>query len=492
MVSGSKKVFVIDTSLLLHDPRAILSLQDNIVVIPFPVLEELDEHKRRNENGTGAYARQASRIIKELGKDGLPYEGVPTPGGGVLIVDGAPYIPTKKGISLKLDSVDNFVIGVALKWQYQIATRHQKKLWNDHTKAISKRFVLGEVCIITKDINLGVKAQGCGVRAEDWESGKAAASLAELYTGIAEIKTTKISGDRLFRLFYSGGERNVVDADEVRELVELPELIPNQCCIFRDGDTDSVSLALFKEQWGANSAEGARPCFVAVKRINDYKGKGIKPRNYEQALAYALLTDVSMRIVTLTGIAGGGKTLFAVLAGLEQLGKTYDQMLIYRSNVEIGQPLGFGKGTYEQKFAPWAMPIFDTLELIANGADREPFETKNKNPLYDLDVYFKNQKILIQPINFIRGRSLHNKYVIIDETQNFRRGDVKKVLQRIGKGSKYVLTGDIEQVDDPFLDPLSNGLSHVVQHLKGASTVGHISFTRSERDELVNLVTERL
>lgn len=207
--------------------------------------------------------------------------------------------------------------------------------------------------------------------------------------------------------------------------------------------------------------------------------------------------DTEIRILTFAGIAGSGKTLMALLAGLRQTVdlKRYEEILVYRSNSEIGEKLGFLKGSLKQKFGPWAVPIYDVLHLIALGGELELFETTGKKrPNYDLEQLFSQNKIAIDPINFIQGRSLHYKFVVVDETQNFKPGDIKKVITRVGKGTKIVLTGDIDpaQIQNPYLDSLTNGLSHVIERVKGQPMFGHLSLQKSERSDIAQIAAQLL
>ena len=480
-----RKIFVIDTSLLLHDPNSLLGFRDNIIVIPFPVLEELDEHKRRGENGTATYARQAIRILDDLREKGALDRGVKTPDGGLVIVDSQPTNGLKGFLST--DTTDNFIIGVAHKWANHQAAIKKSKLWRDSLAELESTCPLGEVSVITKDINLRVKAGACGLMAQDYRKDKAAESPDKLYTGIARLPIPEGASDEVFRAL-RGSEQGIIPREEIEALMPLPALFPNQACIFEENTGKGrTSFALYKEQ--------SQPYFAYVPKpkANENGHGGIEPRNFHQSFSLALLMDTGVRIVTLSGIAGGGKTLMALLAGLKQLDKVYDQILIYRSNTEIGEPLGFLKGGLKQKFGPWARPIHDVLELLDNGGEREVFETKSRrSPLFGIEKLLNEGKIEIEPINYLRGRSFHNKFVVIDETQNFRPGDVKKVISRIGKGTKIVLTGDAEQIDSPYLDVLSNGLSHVTERLKGQPMFGHITIEKSERDEIVDIAARLL
>lgn len=503
-----KKVFVVDTSLLLHTPEAIPSLKDNVVVIPFPVLQELDHHKDKGGNGTATAARQVIRLLDDYRKRGSLLEGVPTPGGGFLLVDTRPYIPNGAGAHLlKMENADDFIIGVALRWKYRRSlTKDAKNRGSKKEQGQKMRpFLpnlgpLGETVLITKDINLRIKAAAFDLPAEDYKKDRLVATPDQLYSGIARIRVKDVDGFKEVstRLF---GEQNCASrltAADAARFANIPELFPNQCCIFELDDEREKKhvLALYK----ASSEYGAY--FSPVRKPSEERGKEIRPRNIEQAFAYALLMDPEIQIISLSGIAGGGKTLMALLAGLNQTvpkaGKgIYEQILVYRANSEIGTPLGFLKGSLVDKWGPWAQPILDSLELLSTGKELERFETKpsgDSHAPYNLEEMIdgKNKKIQIQPINFVRGRSLHFKFVVVDETQNFAAPDIKKVITRIGKGSKIVLTGDIDQIDNLYLDQVSNGLSHVTECMKGQPIFGHITFTRSERSPLAEIAAKLL
>ncbi len=501
-----RKTIIVDTSLLLHDPKAILSFQDNIVDIPFAVLQELDHHKERGGNGTAAAARQVIRLLDDFQKRGSLCEGVPTPGGGFLLVSTQVHIP--QGISgnlLDMAKADDFILGVALRWKHQksLRTENRKQKKNDENRRGSNLYAkfgpIGDVVLVTKDINLRIKADALKIKAEDYKKDRLVDTPDKLYSGIAEIAAHDAGGMREIatRLFESNGPGRL-DAEEARRFADIPELFPNQCCVFRSGEGDGkYVLALSK------ASPGSAPYFSPVAKPSEERGREIKPRNIEQAFAYALLMDREIQIISLSGIAGGGKTLMALLAGKNQTtpktGKgTYEQILVYRANSEIGTPLGFLKGDMVAKWGPWAQPILDSLELLSVGRELEQYETKpaddshRKN--FDLEAMIngKNPAIQIQPINFVRGRSLHHKFVIVDETQNFTAPDIKKVITRIGKGSKIVLTGDIDQIDNIYLDPVTNGLSHVTERMKGQSLFGHITFSRSERSLLAEIAAKLL
>jgi PhoH-like ATPase len=511
-MTDARKVFVLDTSVLIHDDNAIQRFGDNILVIPFPVLEELDKHKQRGDNGTAFAARQVIRLLDKLSADRQIDRGVEIPEtGGILIVDGNKGEAPKKGVHLDTSINDNFILSVAMKWQ----TAHDRAVkegrgspthkWADPSDEICHRLQPRGVFVIAKDFNLRVKARALNLVAKDYFGDHATEKRDRLYSGIAEIIVESSSLQELSSLL---NQRTcTLSCNEIAEFVDLPELFPNQCCIFSDGK-GKTALAVYKEHESGNSF------FRHVKKpVASAPVAGIRPLNVHQAFAYDLLVDPTIQIVTLTGIAGSGKTLMALLAGLNQLQtgdyegmrelrratEIYKQILVYRSNIEIGEPLGFQPGNIEEKFSKWARPIHDVLELLQDGEEKPPNDGKKgkEEAHYDIkklvgEVKAGEPKILIEPINFIRGRSFHKKFVVVDETQNFKPGDIKKVITRVGKGTKIVLTGDVEQIDNLYLDERSNGLTHVIERMKGQELFGHITLEGSLRSRLAEIAATLL
>jgi PhoH-like ATPase len=489
-----RKIFVVDTSLMIHDPDAFLRFKDNIIVIPFVVLEELDK-KKRDGSGAAGSARHAIRNLDHLRTKGSLVAGVPTPGGGLLLVDMKTYLP--KGIRLDMSINDNAIIGTALRWHHRTDITREDSSERNFFSHFDER--LGEVTLISKDINLRVKSEACGLRAEDYQTDRLVASENDLYTGIVRIGVNEDQLGQIEAAFYEGSMNPLgspLKQEYVDALISLPSLLPNACCIFIGDERDGHEvLALYKV------SEDGKAQFhpVPFPKVPRGGGKKIQPRNIGQAFAYFMLSDPTISLVTLSGIAGSGKTLMALAAGLEQTlperGKGwYRQIIVCRPTQEIGNQIGYLKGTLADKMSPWAKPIVDALELIANGREMEAYETVSpkKFTLDDLLGESANSPVKVEPANFMQGRSLHHRLLLIDETQNYRPGDMKKLITRCGKGSKAVLVGDVDQVESPYLDAVSNGLSYVIERFKGQTTFGHVALWESERSPLAELAAKLL
>lgn len=450
MVSDERKTYIMDTSVLIHDPCSLVQLaRGNKVVIPIWVVEELDGLKRHQDN-RGANSREVSRFLDEYSVKGDFFYEVEKNQGEIIFGYGPKNNGFKK-LPVGLDQTnDNRIILVARSWQAKE----------------------GEAIIITKDINLRIKARACGIEAQDYESDKMIRSVREFYSGFTRIEI----GDEMKGYMNIWYREEMFKVDDLEKFTEN-ELASNQCCLISAGEKSI--LGIYKK-----SINKFR--LVKKTRLDEKDKKKIKPINMEQIFAYALMIDPDISIVSLVGKAGTGKTLMALLAGYEQLDERYERILIYRPNIEIGQPLGFLPGDVEEKFSPWMEPILDNLRLIIkdNGKDYTGKHKECKSDFSILGEMVKNKLIDISPINFARGRSLNNTFVIIDEAQNIRPKDMKTLITRMGRGSKVILNGDVEQVDDPYLDGISNGLSHLIHKFKGDEVFGHIILTKGERSLL--------
>lgn len=468
-----RKVIVVDESLLKLDPSAIFNFGDNVVIIPWPLLGWLNYHMH-NGNGNAMMAGRAVKLLDDLVKGRDLSQGIPTPQGGFLLVEKECFFP-KGSTRIDISDNDNFTIGVALKW----------KGYSDSgvvaDPLLSRKFgKLGPVIIVTKNPALRLMAATWGVLAEDYLHDRVIQKSEELYSGLARIEVTDGDFRRIAELMYANGTNNLhVPGEDVGKIVALPELLPNQCCVFVNREEEKELLAIHKY----NHDDG--PYFRSVPKPKASNGH-VHPRNNEQALAYALLMDPEITLVVLSGIAGGGKSLMALHAGNEQLGKMgvgsiYSQVCICRSNWEMGKSLGYLKGDLKDKWEPWARPVLDLLELLEIKADNLEAMINGTDP-----------RIHIMPINFIQGRSLNRRFLFLDESQNFTRDDVKAFITRAGAGTKVVLAGDIDQIVNPNLDLFSCGLAHVIQHMQGEDYFGCLNMKISERSDLAQQAADLL
>lgn len=442
-----KKKFILDTNVILSNPHAIYSFDDNDVYIPITVVEEMDNFKK-GLSETGRNARQFSRILDEFRNRGSLSEGV------AILADkkdsGKIFVTLDSDLTL-LPSYfeskpDHLILSVALMLKNQFADM--------------------PVVLITKDSNLRVKADALRVQVEDFEADKV--DIDELYTGIVEYE---VSGEMLKEFLGTGSVS-----------LEGYEAMPCQYVILRDkGNADQFVYGRFDHVTG-----GLRPLNYGGK---DYVW-GIYPRNLEQSFALDLLLDDDVKMVTLVGSAGTGKTLLAIAAGLEKTtdAAEYQKLLVSRPIFPLGKDVGYLPGTLEEKLNPWMQPIFDNLELLLGGQGQG--RQKRLSQSYHELI---NQGILeVEPLTYIRGRSIPNQFFIVDEAQNLTPHEIKTILTRAGENTKVVLTGDPYQIDNPYLDAASNGLTYVVERFQSEAIGGHVSLVKGERSALATIAANQL
>jgi len=438
-----KKIFVLDTNVLLHDPRAIFSFEDNDVTIPIVVIEELDKFKKGIDE-MGRNARQVSRILDEYRQKGKLSQGVPLDGGGSLRVELNHQSTERLPPELIATKADNRILATALN------------LKHDNLPVI----------LVTKDTNLRIKADALGMRAEDYESDTI--TLDELYSGETEllVEPDAING------FYAQGEY-APPAD--------PRPFPNEFALLKNSANPSqTALARYQQQ---------KNVFVPI--TNTKRGVwGINAKNKQQQFALDLLLNDDIRLVTLVGKAGTGKTLLALAAGLEKTieARTFQRLVVSRPVFPLGKDLGFLPGDIEEKLRPWMQPIRDNLDFLM-GASAVAGRVKGKK---DLQSLFDLGMIEVEPLTYIRGRSMPNQYLIVDEAQNLTPHEIKTIITRAGEGTKVVLTGDPYQIDNPYIDSSSNGLTFVVDRFKGEPIAGHITLVKGERSDLAELAATLL
>jgi len=437
-----KKIFVLDTNVLLHDPQALFRFEDNDLIIPITVIEELDRFKKELSE-TGRNARQFSRIIDGFRAKAKLVEGIELETGGHLRVD----LYTSEQMKnmppeLRGDSGDNRILAVAL----DVKSRSDSA-----------------VILVTKDTNLRIKADVIGLTAQDYESDKV--SIEELYSGTAEVQLPCADVD----LFYSQG---FLPLEE--------EFLSNQGLTLMDEANHShTALARYN-----------RALRQAVPLLRPPKDGlwGIHSRNREQQFAIDILLDEDIQLVTLVGKAGTGKTLLAIAAGLFKSadeGK-YSRLLVSRPIFPMGRDLGFLPGDIEEKLSPWMQPIFDNVELLLGGVEEGGKRKRGYKELVDLGI------LEIEPLTYIRGRSIPKQYMIVDEAQNLTPHEIKTIVTRAGEGTKIILTGDPYQIDNPYIDSSSNGLTYVVEKFKGEDIAGHITLDKGERSPLAELAANLL
>ena len=438
---GAAKTFVLDTNVLLHNHAALTSFADNRVVIPLVVLEELDRFKARNDE-LGRNARQAIRTLDGLRRGGSLRTGVPLEGGGQLrvtpLTDLAAALP-----DLPPGAADNQILGVA----YALARRGER------------------VIFVSKDINARVKADALGLVAEDFE--KQVVNFETFYAGWRDLPVAKELVDR----FYA--EKGLA----VAELALAAPLAPNEFVLLRDSANAKHTAVTRHDRVGGR----------LVSLVSDFsKVWNIAPRSVEQRLALELLLDESVRLVTLVGRAGTGKTLLALAAGLELTLKAhaYEKMLVSRPIMPMGKDIGYLPGDKDEKLTNWMLPIFDNLKYLLSGK-RRPVETT-------VDQLLRDGAVVLEALTYIRGRSISAQFLVVDEAQNLTPHEVKTIISRAGENTKLVLTGDPYQIDNPYLDSSSNGLVFAAERLKDSELVGHMVLTKSERSSLASLAAERL
>ncbi len=440
------KNYVLDTNVLLHDPDALLNFQDNHVLLPIEVIEEIDKFKRETTE-RGQNARAVSRLLDKLRAKGSLSEGVPLEHGGLLRiifahkVAGAAAKASKDAATPEFGSVDNRILSLALN-----VRRADRK-----TPTI----------LVTKDINLRLKADAWGLQAEDYETDRV--NLKDLYTGKFELvlPSAKLSE------FRSRGELTLPPG---------PRRNPNEyCSITCETETKRVLV-------GRVDATGTK--LVPLHDCNNVWG--IKPRNQEQHFALDALLDERIKFVSLMGKAGTGKTLIALAAGLKRTvsDREFRRLVVARPTISMGKELGFLPGSLEEKLGPWMQPIHDALEML--GDLNMGHESRRSTDL------LRNGTIVVEALSYIRGRSIANQFMIVDEAQNLTPLEAKTILTRVGNGTKIILTGDPYQIDNPYVDAASNGFTYVVNRFRDQAIAAHVELSQGERSELAELAADIL
>ncbi len=441
-----RKNYVLDTNILLHDPRAIFKFEDNNVIIPIFCIEEVDQFKREGSE-RGRNARTIARLLDQLREEGGSLsQGVPTESGGTLRVavpSSRPELPS---------AIDKAAMDAAI-----LQTAFQIRESDGGAPTI----------FVTMDTNLRIRADALGMVSENYENMRV--ETERLDTGITEIEVDSGEVDAFFQ---EGRIAIKPPSDEGRH-----QLAPNVCILLRDRSNPShTALGRY---------DGARKEVIALRVPRDGL-MGVRPRNKEQSYALDLLLDENIRLVTLIGKAGTGKTLLALAAGLKRTIEdgVYTRMLVSRPVMPLGKDIGFLPGDVDEKLNPWMQPIFDNLEFLFSSGAR-------KGPRAYAELLDSGQ-IQVEPLTYIRGRSLPSQYMIVDEAQNLTPHEVKTIVTRSGDGTKIVLTGDPGQIDNPYVDSASNGLTVAADKFRGEKLAGHIVLSKGERSDLAEIAANLL
>lgn len=436
-----KKYFVLDTNVLLHNADAINSFDDNIVVLPMTVIEELDKFKSGNDE-LARNARQTIRSLDSLRKRGRLGEGVEMENGGTLRIIMEKDYDFEMGMDFGI--ADNRILGAA----YAL---HQKG---------------NKVIFVSKDINVRIKADALGLEVMDFE--KQTVNFDELYTGYRELKVPGGLVDEFFK--------NGVLA------MEGLDLSPNEFVILVDEDN--------AKHTGLARA-GLENTLVHLSSRLD-RVWNVQSRSKEQRMAIELLLDTSVELVTLVGQAGTGKTLLALAAGLETVlrKKQYERLLVSRPVIPLGKDIGYLPGSKDEKLSFWMQPIFDNLTyLMGDGESRSDGTGPTQKKVEGL---MKDNVVELEALSYMRGRSIPRQFIIVDEAQNLTPHEVKTIISRAGEKTKLVLTGDPYQIDNPYLDSRSNGLTYTVERLRRYAIHGHVTLMKSERSTLAGIAAEHL
>jgi PhoH-like ATPase len=437
------KNYVLDTNVLLHDPNSLLSFQKNHVLIPIEVIEEIDRFKRESTE-LGQNARTVSRTLDGLRTSGHLSKGVQLENGGCLrVVFHRPKPGAKNGHAGFGDStVDGRILAMAL--------------------AVKQAEPKSPTILVSKDINLRIKADAVGLQAEDYETDRVL--IKDLYTGMIDLT---VSAEKMAAFRANGS----------LELNGGAQYYPNEyCTLSEEGNPKRTALT---------KVDASAKQLVPV--IDSREGVwGIKPRNREQHFAFDALLDDRVKLVTLMGKAGTGKTLLAMAAGLKKtvLDREFRRLIVARPTISMGKELGFLPGSLEEKLAPWMQPIHDALEMLSDL--NMGHESRRSNDL------MRSGSIVVEALSYIRGRSIAHQFMVIDEAQNLTPLEVKTIVTRVGHGTKIIFTGDPYQIDNPYVDSSSNGFNYVVSKFRAEPVAAHIELQKGERSELAELAANLL
>ncbi len=444
MLSKTKKskIFILDTNVILHDHTCIYQFQDNDIILPITVLEELDKFKRGNDL-INFQAREFTRLLDEIVGDELFNGGKPLGAGkGKLRIETGKIFSDTLRASFREDIPDHRILSIA-----------------EYT---SKLYAKRKTILVSKDINLRMKAKSLGIQAEDYKTDQ----VTDIDVLDKTVTTFENFNDEHIDILYNQGSFAVEDVKDNF----APDA--NECFIFK-GNTSSA-LARYE-------AKSHR-----IYRVEKKSAYGIKPRNAEQTFSINMLMDPEIKLIALTGKAGTGKTLLALAAAIEQH-RLYEQILLARPIVALSnRDIGYLPGDASEKINPYMQPLFDNLGVI-----KHTFNPRS-NEYQLIEDMVKDERLNITPLAFIRGRSLSNAFFIIDEAQNLTPHEIKTIITRAGEGTKMIFTGDLQQIDSPYLDMKSNGLAYMTDKMRNQDVFAHINLVKGERSPLAELASNLL
>jgi PhoH-like ATPase len=439
------KVFCLDTNVLLYDAESIFAFEDNTVVIPLIVLEELDR-KKGHPGEVGQNARRVSRHLDSLRQQGSLSDGVSLRNGGTV------RITKRRDVAEELpeEITDNPIAdNIILSDAYRLSSEYGDT-----------------VTLITKDINLRVKCDVLGIRCDDYLKHRVTSNKSLIYTGVRRATVEQSVVDKVY-----------VDKSLIppTDHPDFENLRPNEFVVMKSSPKASAAIGRYK-----GDSIVLLPEFPTVW--------GVKSRNKEQRFAFDLLFDPDIKLVTLVGPAGTGKTLLALTAGVHHVLEKncgFNQLVVSRPVQPLGNDIGFLPGSFEEKMHPWTKPILDNLGYLFNS-------DKDRNGKSMVSLYFEKGIFEVEAITYLRGRSISNAFIIIDEAQNLSVHELKTIITRVGENTKIVLTGDVEQIDNNYVDSVSNGLTYAVEKFKDHDIAGHITLIKGQRSDLATLASKIL
>jgi len=430
-----KKAYVLDTNVYLTNHESVLQYGRSDIIVPLKVLDEIDKHKKRQDL-VGHHCRMIIRTLDELRKKGNLFSGVRiAPYKGKLFVKG--YDPFLLPDDLDLEDSDNQILATAL--------------------TVTKSENYKKVIMVSRDVNVRVKCDSLKLQSEDYLEEQVITDATSVYTGYSESSIEDDTIDDIYK-------------DKAGENLSELKLLPNEFKFLTSLSDSQKSAFIRKRRDGS------------IKKVLPLSAWSLKPRNREQIMALDLLMDDTVPVVSLVGKAGSGKTLLALAAGLEQVinKSNYNRIIVTKPIQPVGKDIGYLPGTLTEKMEPWIAPIKDNLNFLF------------KNDKLTMGMYFDEGKLEVEAMTFIRGRSITNSYIIIDEVQNMTQHEIKTVLTRVGEGTKVVLTGDIQQIDNVYINSTTNGLTYVVEKFKDQPISGHVLLRKGERSEVATISADIL